>query len=179
MHREDKEQWVASLHGTLCETAVVVVAHYSGLTVAEMSDLRARLREAGVGLKVTKNRLAKRALGGTPYEGLEPLFRGPTVIAFSHDPVAAARVTAAFAKANAKLILLGGGLGARSIDVEAIKALATLPSLDELRGAIVGLLNAPAASVARVLAAPGSQMVGVLKAYGETGGAGEADEQAA
>jgi large subunit ribosomal protein L10 len=167
MDRTAKEAWVASLHRTLSETAVVVVAHYSGLTVAELGDLRAKMREAGVGLKVTKNRLARLALQGTPYSGLNGLFKGPTAIAFSNDPVAAAKVATGFAKTNAKLIILGGGLGDQPLDAEAVKALATLPSLDELRGRLIGLLNAPAQRIARILQAPASQLVGVTKAYAE------------
>jgi large subunit ribosomal protein L10 len=167
MDRAEKEALVASLHRTFAETAVVVVTHYSGLTVAEMSDLRARLREAGAALKVAKNRLVRLALPGTPYQGLEPLFKGPTAIAYSADPVAAAKTATAFAKTNAKLIILGGGLGQQMLDGEGIRALATLPSLDELRGRLIGLLNAPATRLAQVLQAPAGQLARVLSARAE------------
>lgn len=167
MDRAAKEAWVTALNQTLSETAVVVVTHYSGLKVAELGDLRARLREAGAGLMVTKNRLAVRALAGTPYQALEPLFRGPTAIAFARDPVAPARVATAFAKTNPKLVILGGALPAQVLDAEGIRTLATLPSLDELRGKLIGLLNAPATRLAQVLQAPAARMVGVLKAQSE------------
>jgi large subunit ribosomal protein L10 len=165
--RAEKEDLVASLHRTFTETAVVLVNHYSGLTVAEIGDLRKRMREAGAGLKVTKNRLTKRALEGTRYQELGSLFRGPTAIAFSNDPVAAAKVAVAFAKTNPKLILLGGGVAGQLIDAEGVRALATLPSLDEIRGTLIGLLSAPATRLATVLQAPGAQLARVFSAYGD------------
>lgn len=134
MDRTAKEDLVASLHRTFNETAVVLVSHYSGLTVAEMGDLRRKMRDAGAAVKVAKNRLACRALAGTPYEGLTDLFRGPTAIAYATDPVATAKVAVTYAKTNPKLILLGGGLGRQMLDAEGVRALAALPSLDELRG---------------------------------------------
>ena len=166
MDRVEKQDLVASLHRTFSETAVVLVTHYSGLTVAEIGDLRKRMREAGAGLKVTKNRLAKLALEGTRYGGLEGLFKGPTAIAYAHDPVAAAKVAVAYAKTNAKLVLLGGCVGGQVLDADGVRALATLPSLDELRGKLVGLLNAPATRIAGVLQAPGGQLARVFAAYG-------------
>ncbi len=167
--RAEKVDLVASLHRTFSETAVVLVTHYTGLTVAEIGDLRKRMREAGAGLKVTKNRLTKRALEGTQYASLEGLFKGPTAIAYAPDPVAAAKVAVAYAKTNPKLVLLGGSVGAHALDPDGIKALATLPSLDELRGKLLGLLNAPATKVAGVLQAPGGQLARVFAAYGDTG----------
>jgi large subunit ribosomal protein L10 len=165
--RAEKEELVASLHQTFNETAVVLVAHYIGLTVAEMGDLRKRMRDAGAGLKVTKNRLTARALRGTCYSGLEGLFKGPTAIAYAYDPVAAAKVVVGYAKTNPKLVLLGGGVGEHLLDTEGIKALAALPSLDEIRGQFIGLLNAPAARIAGVLQAPAGQLARLFAAYAE------------
>lgn len=169
MDRAEKQDLVASLHRTFSETAVVLVTHYTGLTVAEIGDLRKRMRDAGAGLKVTKNRLAKLALEGTRYQNLEGLFKGPTAIAYANDPVAAAKVAVGYAKTNPKLVLLGGGLAGQMLDADGVKSLATLPSLDELRGRLVGLLNAPATRVAGVLQAPAGQLARVFAAYGETG----------
>jgi large subunit ribosomal protein L10 len=170
MDRKEKEDLVASLHRTFSETAVVLVSHYSGLTVAEMGDLRSKMREAGAALKVAKNRLARLALAGTPYSGLEDLFKGPTAIAYAKDPVAAAKVAVTYAKTNPKLVLLGGGLGSQMLDAEGVKSLAALPSLDELRGKLLGLLNAPATRIAGVLQAPGGQVARVLAAYADKSG---------
>lgn len=167
MDRAAKEALVASLHRTFSETAVVVVTHYSGLTVAEMGELRGRMREVGAQLKVCKNRLVRLALPGTPYERLDPLFKGPTAMVSARDPVAAARVTTAFAKANAKLVVLGGGVGGQVMDAEGVRALAALPSLDELRGRLIGLIGAPATRLAQILQAPAAQLIRVTQAYGE------------
>lgn len=169
MDRTEKEELVAQLHQTFDETAMVVVTHYSGLTVAEMGDLRDRMRESGAKFKVTKNRLTRLALKDTKFEPLSDLFTGPTAIAFSDDPVAAAKTSVNFAKENKKLIVLGGALGEETLDAEGVKALAALPSLDELRGKLVGLLNTPATKVAQVLQAPGSQVARVFSAYSEQG----------
>lgn len=168
MDRTQKEEMIASLHRTLSETAVVLVSHYTGLTVAEMSDLRVKMREVGAAIKVAKNRLAKLAVAGTDYQGLENLFKGPTALATARDPVAAAKVIVGFAKSNPKLVLLGGGLGRQVLDADGIKALATLPSLDELRGKLVGLIRTPATRIAGVLQAPGGQLARVFAAYGDT-----------
>jgi large subunit ribosomal protein L10 len=135
------------------------------MTVAEMGELRARMRKEGASFRVAKNRLAKRALEGTPVAGIAGLFKGPTGIAFSKDPVAAAKVAVAYAKDNSKLVVLGGAMGANVLDVAGVKALASLPSLDELRGKIVGLLQAPATKIATVLQAPAAQLARVLSAY--------------
>lgn len=147
----------------------MVVTHYSGMTVAEITVLRERMREAGASFKVTKNRLTRLALAGTRYEGLSDLFTGPTAIAFSSDPVAAAKVVANFAKENEKLIILGGAVGKDIYDVDGVKTLASLPSLDESRAKIIGLLMAPAAKIASVLQAPGGQIARVLGAYAQKG----------
>ena len=142
--RTKKKELVDSLHAALAETTVVVVTHQSGMTVEEVTDLRRQMRAAGANFRVTKNKLAQRALDGTKYESLKPLFKGPSAIAFSRDPVAAAKVAVAFAGKNDKLTLIAGALGERQLDVAGIKALAAMPSLDQLRGKIVGLLQAPA-----------------------------------
>jgi large subunit ribosomal protein L10 len=165
--RAEKENLVASLHRTFSETAVVLVTHYIGLTVAEIGELRKRMRDAGAGLKITKNRLAKLALEDTRYRSLEGLFKGPTAIAFANDPLAAARVAVGYAKTNPKLVLLGGSVGGHLLDAEGVKALATLPSVDELRGQLIGLLNAPATRIAGVLQAPAGQLARVFSAHGK------------
>ena len=165
MDRTQKEELVTSLRSTFEENAVVVVAHYSGLTVAEMGDLRSQMREAGAGFKVTKNRITRLALEGTKFAGLSDMFTGPTAIAFSSDPVAAPKIAVKFAKDNEKLVVLGGAFGEDMLDQSGVKALASLPSLDELRGKIVGLLQAPATKVAGVLQAPAGQVARVIGAY--------------
>ncbi len=167
MERSEKEDLVAVLHRTFEETAVVVVTHYVGMTVAEMTALRAKMREAGAGIRVAKNRLVRRALDGTRFRNLESLFVGPTALAYSNDPVAAAKVAVEFAKTNKKLVVLGGGLGDRLLAAEDVTALAMLPSLDELRGKLIGLVNAPATRLAGVLQAPAGQLARVLAARAE------------
>jgi large subunit ribosomal protein L10 len=165
--RSQKEKLVASLNETLSGVTSIVVTHQTGLTVAEVTDLRRLMREAGAGFKVTKNRLARLALQGTQFERLSSLFTGPTAIAFSRDPVAAAKVAVEFANKNDKLVIVGGALGTQALDAAGVKALATLPSLDELRGKLVGLLQTPASRIAAVLQAPGSQLARVFNAYAE------------
>ncbi len=167
MSRAQKEAEVKALAERFDRDETMVVTHYSGLTVAEISDLRAQLRAEGATLKVTKNSLAKRALQGTKFEGTIDMFAGPTAVASSEDAVAAAKVVQKYAKGNDKLIVIGGAMGSQILDVEGVKALASMPSLDELRGKLVGLLVAPATKVARVLQVPAQQMVGVTKAYSE------------
>lgn len=165
MDRAQKAQAVEDLKGIFASSGVVVVSHYAGLTVADMTALRVRLREAGASLKVVKNRLAKIALDGTPGAAGSAMFTGPVAIAYSKDPVAATKVAVAYAKEKDKFVLLGGMMGAELLNENAVKALATLPSLDELRGKIVGLLQAPATKIAGVLAAPGGQLARVINAY--------------
>jgi len=167
VERAKKAEVVESLNGLFSDAGSVVVAHYIGLTVAEMSDLRARMRAAGASFKVAKNRLVVRALEGTAAEPIAHLFKGPTGIAFSKDPIAASKVAAAFAKENDKLVILGGVVGTTTLDVAGVKALAELPSLDELRGKIVGLLQAPATKIAGVLQAPAGQLARVVGAYSQ------------
>lgn len=168
MNRSQKEELVASLNRMFNETTIVVVTHYSGLTVAEMGDLRGQMREAGAGFKVTKNRITRLALEGTKFKGLSDMFTGPTAIAFSEDPVAAAKIAVNFAKTNEKLVVLGGALGEELLDSDGIKALATLPSLDELRARIVGMINTPATRIAGILQAPAGQVARVIGAYGQS-----------
>ena len=165
MDRVQKADAVKDLNGLFTEAGAVIVAHYSGLTVAEMSDLRARMRAAGASFRVAKNRLAKRALEGTQVAGISGLFTGPTGIGTSKDPVAAPKVLVAYAKENEKLVILGGAAVGSVLDLQGVKTLAELPSLDELRGKIIGLLLAPATKVACVLQAPAAQLARVLSAY--------------
>jgi large subunit ribosomal protein L10 len=156
---------VSGLNTVFSNAGVVVVAHYSGLTVADMTTLRSRMKAAGGSLKVAKNRLVKLALKGTDAEHISDLFQGPTVIAYSNDPVAAPKVASDFAKANEKFVILGGAFGKTNLDAGGIEALAKLPSLDELRGRIVGMINTPATRIAGVLQAPAAQLARVFGAY--------------
>jgi large subunit ribosomal protein L10 len=165
--RTQKEELVKSLQQVLADTVCVVVAHQSGLNVAEATQLRRQVRSAGAGFRVTKNRLMRRALTGTAFEPLSALFTGPTAIAFSRDPVAAAKVVVEFANRNGKLTIIGGGLAGQPMDAAEVRELARLPSLDELRGKLVGLLQAPGTRLAVVLQAPGGQVARVLAAYAE------------
>ncbi len=165
MNRAEKNEVVTSLHDVFKNAGVVVVAHYSGLSVAEMTDLRGRMRGAGASLKVAKNRLVKLALEGTEVAHTSDLFTGPTVIAYSDDPVAAPKAAAEFAKGNDKLVILGGAMGATALDPEGVKTLASLPTLDELHATIAGMINRPATKVAMVLQAPAGQLARVFGAY--------------
>ena len=165
MEKAKKAEVVEDLNGVFSNAGSVVVAHYTGMTVADMADLRSRMRANGASFRVAKNRLAVRALKGTPIEGIAHLFKGPTGIAVSDDPIAASRVVAAYAKDNDKLVILGGAIGATALDAAGVKALAALPSLNELRGKIVGLLVAPATKIAGILQAPAGQLARVIGAY--------------
>ena len=165
MDRGQKEKLVASLGEVFGSVNLVVVTRPTGLTVAESTELRRRMREAGAGFKVTKNRLTRLALKGTKFEALDGLFVGPTAIAFSSDPVAAARVAVKFAQDNQKLAILGGALFQQTLDAAGVKNLATLPSLDELRAMLIALIQTPATRVAGVLQAPAGQLARVLNAY--------------
>jgi large subunit ribosomal protein L10 len=167
--RTEKAAVIASLNERVGGAGVVIVARYTGMTVAEMSKLRTQMRAAGASFKVAKNRLAMRALEGTGAEGLAKLFTGPTGIAVSADPVAAPKVALNYAKENAKFVILGGSLGKTVLDAKGVEALATLPSLDQLRGKIIGLLQAPATKVAGVLQAPAGQLARVVGAYAKKG----------
>ncbi len=163
--RAEKSEMVSTLNEVFSNTGVVVVAHYSGLTVAQMTTLRGRMKDAGASLKVAKNRLVKLALQGTDAEHISDLFQGPTVIAYSADPVAAPKVAADFARTNDKFVLLGGAMGKTNLDAKGVEALATLPSLDELRARLVGMINTPATRIAGVLQAPAGQLARVFGAY--------------
>ncbi|TVQ83681.1 MAG: 50S ribosomal protein L10 [Micavibrio sp.] len=169
MNRAQKVKAVEELHQMFESSELVVITHYSGLNVAEISELRAKMRESGASFKVTKNTLAKRAVEGTRFSGLADQFSGPTGMATSQDPVAAARVAYEYAKENDKLVILGGALGEQILDSASVEALAKLPSLDELRSKLVGLLVAPATRVATVLQAPASQLARVTRAYADKG----------
>ncbi len=165
MDRTEKGEFVDMLNTVFSSAGVVVVAHYSGLNVADMTTLRARVREVGASAKVVKNRLAKLALRGTDAESIADLFTGPTLIAYSEDPVAAPKVVIDFAKTNNQLVVLGGAMGKTALDAEGVKALAALPSLDELRAKLVGMINTPATRIAQVVKAPAGQIARVLGAY--------------
>jgi len=160
-----KSETVATLNAVFKDTGAIVVAHYAGLTVAAMTTLRARMRDAGAGVEVAKNRLAKLALKGTEAEGIIDLFKGPTVIAYSKDPIAAPKVATEFAKANEKLVILGGAMGRTALDPNGVRALATMPSLDELRAKLVGMIKSPGTRVAQIVAAPAAQLARVVGAY--------------
>jgi large subunit ribosomal protein L10 len=169
VERAEKQELVTSLNQVFKDTGTIVVAHYAGLTVADMTAFRAKMRDVGAGVKVAKNRLAKLALKGTDAEAVADLFKGPTVIAFSKDPVAAAKVAIDFAKTNEKLVILGGAMGRTSLDPDGVKALASLPSLDELRAKLVGMIKTPATRVAQVVAAPAAKVARVVGAYAKKG----------
>jgi len=171
--RAQKQQLAESLRQDFSDTTCVVVTQQSGMTVAEVTQLRREMIGAGARYRVTKNRLAKRALEGTAFTGLAPLFSGPTAIAFSQDPVAAAKAAVAYANRNNKFTIVGGGLQGQILDEAGVKALATLPSLDELRGKIIGLIQAPATKIAGLLQAPGGQLARLLAAHAEKDGGGE------
>jgi large subunit ribosomal protein L10 len=156
---------VTSLNAVFKDTGLVVVAHYAGLTVAQMTEYRQRIKEAGGKVKVAKNRLAKLALKNTSYEPIADLFKGQTCVAYSKDPVAAARVSVNYAKGNEKLIILGGAMGKTSLDADGVKALATLPSLDELRAKLVGMIATPATRIAQIVNAPAASVARVIGAY--------------
>ena len=164
MDRAAKRELVTSLHDVLKDTGVVVVAHNTGMVAAQSAELRKRVKEAGGSVKVAKNNLVKLALKDTKAEGVINLLKGPTILAYSKDPIAAARVAVKYAKENDKLVILGGAMGASILDANAVKALAELPSLDELRAKLIGLLNAPATKIARTVAEPGAQLARVIQA---------------
>ena len=167
--RAEKKESIASLQGVFKTSNVVVVAHYAGLTVPQMQTLRRQMRQAGAQVKVAKNRLAKIALEGTDVASIGSLLKGPTVIAYSGDPVAAPKVAIEFAKANEKFVIVGGSMGKTVLNVDGVKALASLPSLDELRAKIVGLLVAPATKLAQLANAPAGKLARVIQAHASKG----------
>ena len=171
MDRAEKHELVTTLNQVFKTTGVVVVTHNLGLTVPQMNTLRRKMADAGATVKVAKNRLAKLALEGTDAKGIADLFKGPTMLSYSDDPVAAPKTVAEFARTTDKLVILGGALGSSVLDAGGVKALAELPSLDELRARLIGMIQTPATRIAVVLQAPGGQIARVLKAH--------ADKQAA
>jgi len=169
LERAKKEELVTSLNAIFGEADLLVVTRPSGLTVAEVTDLRRQMRQAGCGFTVTKNRLARLALKGTKFEPVSDLFKGPTAIAYSRDPVAAARIAVKYADGNQKLAVIGGALEAKVLDANAVTSLAKLPSLDELRAKLLGMIATPATRIAGVLQAPASQLARVLSAHARAG----------
>ncbi len=165
MDRAAKKELVTALNGVFRDTSVVVVAHYSGLNVAQMQSLRKQMKLAGAQVRVAKNRLVKLAAEGTEAAAIAPLLKGPTLIAYSGDPLAAPKVAADFAKGNEKFVILGGAMGQTALDANGIKALAALPSLDELRARIVGLIQAPGTKIAQLVSAPAAKVARVVQAY--------------
>ena len=165
MDRAEKREFVTGLNEAFSNAGSVVVAHYAGITVAQMTDLRSKMRAAGGTVKVAKNRLAKIALQGTGSEAIIDLFKGQTLVAYSEDPMTAPKVAADFAKGNDKLVILGGAMGATALDADGVKALASLPSLDELRARLVGMIATPATRIAQVVNAPAASVARVIGAY--------------
>ena len=164
MNRTEKAELIETLQSAFNESSTVVVAHQVGMTVAESGDLRRKMREAGAGFKVTKNRIAKLALKGTRFEDLDSMFTGPTAVGMSQDPVAAAKAIVDYAKGNKKITILGGSMDGKTLDQAGVEALAKMPSLDELRGKLVGLVQAPAAKMARVTQASAGKLARVIQA---------------
>jgi large subunit ribosomal protein L10 len=169
LERAAKKALVTSLHDVLKNTGVVVVAHNTGMVAAQSADFRKRVKEAGGSVKVAKNKLVQLALKDTNAEGISDLMKGPTILAYSKDPIAAARVAVKYAKENEKLVILGGAMGANVLDANGVKALADLPSLDELRAKLIGLLNAPATKIARTIKEPGAKLARVIQAKASKG----------
>lgn len=165
MDRAKKASTIDTLNNVFGTSGVVVVAHYTGMTVSDMNRLRGRLRDNGARFKVSKNRLAVRALSGTAAGSLAPLFSGPTGVAYSDDPLAAVKAAVGYAKENDKFVILGGMMGETVLKPEDVKTLAELPSLDQLRGKLIGLILAPATKIAGILQAPAGQLARVVQAY--------------
>ncbi|MCF3945452.1 50S ribosomal protein L10 [Acidiphilium sp. AL] len=169
MDRAQKREFVDQLAAVFAETSMIVITRNDGLTVADVTELRRRMRAAGAQYKVAKNRLAHLALEGTRFDGIAPLLKGPTALAWSRDPVAVAKTAVEFAKTNEKFVLVGGALGTQMLDASGVKALAELPSLDALRARLVGLIQAPATRIACVVQAPAGQLARVFAAFAKTG----------
>lgn len=168
MDRSEKEQLVSSLREGLLESSLVVVSHQTGLTVAQVSDLRRKMREAGAQFRVAKNTLARLAVAGTENEEITPLLSGPTTLAYSKDPVAAAKISVKFANDNDKFNVVGGILNGKLLDAKDIETLSKLPSIDELRAKIIGIISTPATRVAGIVQAPAGQLARVFSAYSKT-----------
>ena len=173
MDRAAKRELVATLHDMLKDTGVIVVARNNGLVAAQSAEFRNRVKAVGGTVTVAKNRLAALALNGTDAEGIKDLLKGPTILAYSKDPVAAAKVTVGYAKDNEKLVVIGGAMGKTVLDANGIKALADLPSLDELRSQLLGLIQAPASKLVRTLNEPGSALARLLQARVDKEGGGQ------
>jgi large subunit ribosomal protein L10 len=173
LDRTEKRAFVASLAAVFAETSMVVVTRNNGMTVADVTTLRRRMRAAGASYKVAKNRLASRALEGTRFDGIAPMLTGPTALAWSKDPVAVAKAAVEFAKTNEKFVLIGGALGTQTLTADGVKALAELPSLEVLRARLLGMISTPATRLAGVLQAPGGQLARVLGAYASKDGTAE------
>jgi len=167
--RAAKQALINSLHDSLKDSGVVVVAHNTGMVAAQSAEFRRKVKEAGGSVKVAKNKLAQLALKDTDAEGISGLMKGPTILAFSQDPVSGAKAVVSYAKGNEKLVILGGAMGKTILDANAVKALAELPSLDELRAKLIGLLNAPATKIARTVKEPGAQLARVIQAKAAQG----------
>ena len=165
MDRTEKREFVSVLGQVFAETSMVVVTQNNGMTVTEVSELRRRMRASGSTYKVAKNRLAVLALDGTRFTGIAPMLKGPTALAWATDPVAVAKTAVDYAKINEKFVVLGGALGTQMLNADGIKALADLPSLDVLRGRLLGMLQTPGTRIASVLAAPAGQLARVFGAY--------------
>ncbi len=165
MDRTEKRAFVTDLNQALSATSMIVVTRNAGLTVAEVTALRRKMRESGSIFKVAKNRLTNLALAGTPFAGIQPMLKGPTALAWNRDPVAVAKAAVEFAKTNEKFVLIGGALGAQTLDADGVKALAELPSLDVLRAGLIGMISTPATRIAGILQAPAGQLARVFGAY--------------
>jgi large subunit ribosomal protein L10 len=165
--RSEKRALVATLQEVFAKAAIVVVIRNDGMTVAESRALRIKMRQANAVFRITPNRLARLALDGTRFDGVKALLKGPIAFAWSADPVAAAKVAVEFAKTNEKFVPVGGALGTRMLDVDGLKALADLPSLDTLRAGLVGMISTPATRIVSVLQAPAGQIARVLRAYAD------------
>jgi large subunit ribosomal protein L10 len=178
LDRTEKREFVSSLASVFAETSMVVVTRNNGLTVAEVTSLRRRMRAAGATFKVAKNRLTILALAGTRFDGIGPMLKGPTALAWSHDPVAVSKAAIDYAKTNDKFVVLGGALGAQMLNADGVRALSELPSLDELRAKLLGMIQTPGTRIAGILQAPGAQLARVLAAYASKDGDGKAAEAA-
>ena len=174
MDRTEKREFVAGLNAALADTTMIVVTRNQGLTVAEATELRRRMRAAGATFKIAKNRLTNLALEGTRFDGIKPMLKGPTALAWATDPVAVAKAAVEFAKTNEKFVLIGGALGAQTLDADGVRKLAELPSLDTLRARLVGMISTPATRIAGVLQAPGGQLARVFGALARKHEEGEA-----
>ena len=178
MDRTEKREFVDSLAQVFAATSMVVVTRNEGLTVADVTELRRRMRGAGAQFKVAKNRLAVLALEGTRFDGIKPLLKGPTALAWSQDPVAVAKTAVEFARTNEKFVLVGGALGTQMLDASGVRALAELPSLDALRAKLVGMIQTPATRIAGILQAPAGQLARVFGAYAKAGETQDGDSRA-